>query len=471
MKILLIHPQNALQRFETGIYGRSLRYAPLTMPTLKALVPPELGATVGIVDEMVGRVNWDEDADLVGITAITGTACRAYEIADHFRARGAKVVLGGVHPTLCTEESLAHADAVLKGHAERTWPVLLRDFADGRLQRLYEDPLPLDPALIVPPDRSTLHRKDYLGWCTLEMSRGCPNWCEFCISHRFHRHHVCRPLEDVLAEARTMKSKVLFFLDPNLTGNHEHAKAFFRALIPLKKWWLGCASLDVADDPELVDLMARSGCRGLLMGFESLRSEALVASSKKKNVGRSYADVVRLLHEHGILVQACFVFGFDTDDVSVFEETAEYIERARFDLPQISVYTPFPGTPVFDRLESEGRILTRDWSRYNGQDVVFRPARMAPEELAAGTDFVRRRAYSWRALSRRLFEKPLWVKPLVALSYLGFRYYQYRIARHAPGVRAGTEAGEPLPRCSREDDETKARRSEDHEDNQGVLPS
>ncbi|RPJ66220.1 MAG: DUF4070 domain-containing protein, partial [Acidobacteria bacterium] len=178
------------------------------------------------------------------------------------------------------------------------------------------------------------------------------------------------------------------------------------------------------------DLMARSGCRGLLMGFESLRPEALAASSKSKNLGRSYANVVDALHERGILVQACFVFGFDSDDVSVFEEAAAYIERARFDLPQISVYTPFPGTPVFDRLEAEGRILTRDWSRYNGQDVVFRPSRMTPEELAAGTDLVRRRAYSWRALSRRMVVKPLWVKPLVALSYLGFRYYQYRIARH-----------------------------------------
>jgi len=430
MRILLIHPQNVLQRFETGIYGRSLRYAPLTMPTLKALVPPELGAAVRIVDEMVERVEMEQDADLVGITAITGTATRAFQLADHFRARGATVVLGGVHPTLWTEESLAHADAVVKGYAERTWPVLLRDFAAGRLQRVYEDRLPLDPALIVPPDRSTLHRRDYLGWCTLEMSRGCPNSCEFCISHRFHRGHVCRPIPDVIAEARAMKSKLLFFLDPNLVGNRERARAFFRELIPLKKWWLGCASLDVADDPELMDLMARSGCRGLLMGFESLRPEALAASSKSKNLGRSYADVVDALHEHGILVQACFVFGFDSDDVSVFEEAAAYIERARFDLPQISVYTPFPGTPVFDRLEAEGRILTRDWSRYNGQDVVFRPSRMTPEELAAGTDLVRRRAYSWRALSRRMVVKPLWVKPLVALSYLGFRYYQYRIARH-----------------------------------------
>jgi len=429
MKLLLIHPQNLLQRHSTGIYGRSLRYAPLTMPTLKALVPWELGAEVRIVDEMVEDLDLDLEADLVGITAITGTAMRAYEIADHFRAKGATVVLGGVHPTLETEESLLHADVVIKGYAERTWPRMLRDFANGSHQRVYEDLELLDPALIVPPDRSTIHRRDYLGWCTVEMSRGCPNTCEFCISHQFHRGHICRPIPDVLAEVRALQSKLVFFLDPNLIGNREHAKAFFRELIPLKKWWLGCASLDVADDPELLELMARSGCRGLLMGFESVRPEALVSSSKTKNIGRSYAEVVDILHDHGILVQACFVFGFDTDDVSVFEEAATYIERARFDLPQISIYTPFPGTPVFDRMATQGRILTRDWSLYNGQNVVFQPARMSVDELARGTDLVRHRAHSWRAMAGRMLVKPLWVKPLVALSYLGFRFYQRRIVQ------------------------------------------
>jgi radical SAM superfamily enzyme YgiQ (UPF0313 family) len=165
------------------------------------------------------------------------------------------------------------------------------------------------------------------------------------------------------------------------------------------------------------------------MGFESIRPEALESANKTRNIGKRYAEVVDILHGHGILVQACFVFGFDTDDASVFEEAAEYIVNAKFDLPQISIYTPFPGTPVFEKMEAEGRILTRNWSLYNGQNVVFRPMKMSAEELARGTDLVRKRAYSWGALSRRLLVKPLWVKPLVAMSYLGFRFYQYRIAR------------------------------------------
>lgn len=441
MKILLIHPQNYLQRHETGIYGRSLRYAPLTMPTLKALIPAELETDVRIVDEMIEDLDFNISADLVGITAITGTANRAFEVADRFRAKGSTVVLGGVHPTLRTEESLEHADAVVKGYAERSWPVLLRDFAAGRLQKVYEDAEPFDASLIKAPDRSLIHRRDYIGWCTVEMSRGCPNECEFCISHRFHSNYICRRIEDVIKEVKSLRSKIVFFLDPNLIGDSEHAKAFFTELAKLNKWWVGCASLDVVDDPELLSLMAKSGCRGLLMGFESIHQDALESSHKIKNMGKKYADVIETLHDHGIMVQACFVFGFDTDDPSVFEEAADYIVNAKFDLPQISIYTPFPGTPVFDRLEKDGRIITRNWSLYNGQNVVFRPLNMTVEQLGKGTDYVRKRAYSWGALSKRLFVKPLLVKPLVLLSYVGFRFYQYRIAKvggelaHAGGIR------------------------------------
>ena len=175
------------------------------------------------------------------------------------------------------------------------------------------------------PDRSTIHRRDYLGWCTVEMSRGCSNKCDFCISHRFHRSYICRNIDDVIAEVKSLRSKIIFFLDPNLIGDREHAKEFFTEFARLKKWWVGCASLDVVEDPELLSIMAKSGCRGLLMGFESIRREALESSGKIRNLGKTYAQVVDTLHDHGILVQACFVFGFDTDDGSVFEETADYI--------------------------------------------------------------------------------------------------------------------------------------------------
>ncbi|MCP3891998.1 MAG: B12-binding domain-containing radical SAM protein [Desulfobulbaceae bacterium] len=429
MKILLIHPQNYLQRFSSGIYGRSLRYAPLTMPTLKALIPQELNAEVRIIDEMVENIDFTLSADLVAITCITGTALRAYEIAKKFRDKGSTVVLGGIHPTLQTEESLEHGDAVVCGYAERSWPALLRDFTKGEMKRVYEDLEPFSPSLIQAPDRTGIKRKDYIGWCTVEMSRGCSNSCDFCISHRFHHSYICREVADVIDEIKSMSSKLIFFLDPNLIGNREHAKLFFTELKKLKKWWVGCATLDVVDDPELLELMAKSGCKGLLMGFESFCQDTLHSTGKTKNLGKNYTEVVRTLHDYGISVQACFVFGFDSDTPSIFEETAEMIVQAKFDLPQISIYTPFPGTPLFEQFEREDRIVTRNWSLYNGQNVVFNPAQMSIKELEDGTDYVRRRVYSWSALSQRFFEKPAWVKPLVAMSYLGFRFYQYRIKR------------------------------------------
>lgn len=427
MRILLIHPQNYLHRRSTGIYGRSLRYAPLTMPTLKALVPSDLEAEVQIVDEMVENVDLSLRPDLVGITAITGTAPRAYYIADAFRSQGVPVVLGGVHPTLMPDEAARHADAVVLGYAERTWPSLLRDFSNGRLQRIYQDSEPLDPALIVPPDRSGIRRKDYLGWCTVEMSRGCPNSCEFCISHRFHHQYVCRPVNRVIEEVRSLKSKVVFFLDPNLIGDRDHAKDFFREFAKLNRWWVGCATLDVVEDETLLNVLVRSGCKGLLMGFESTNPEALESSSKFRNRGKDYRQVLRVLHEHGILVQACFVFGFDADDRSVFERTARYIVDTGFDLPQISIFTPFPGTPIFEKLQREGRILTWDWSCYNGQRAVFQPLQMSAGELERGTDWVRRQCFRWSALARRLMTPPLHLKPFVALSYASFRRYQRSI--------------------------------------------
>ncbi|MCP4402703.1 MAG: radical SAM protein [bacterium] len=427
MKILLIHPQNYLQRCSTGIYGRHLRYAPLTMPTLKALIPKDIDAHVRIIDEMVEPVDLDYSADLVGITAITGTATRAYEFADRFRTRGATVVMGGIHATLMSAEALEHADVVVKGPAERSWPQLLRDLQTGNLQRVYHDRKPLSPEIIVAPDRSSIHKKDYVGHASVEMSRGCSNQCEFCTSHRFYSQYVTRPIQSVLDEIEQLKSKVVFFLDPNLIGDREYAKEFFREFTKYRKWWLGCASMDLMEDEELLNMLAKSGCKGLLIGFESINPQALTQARKIQNHGKRYKEVVRRLHDKGILVQGCFVFGFDCDEPSVFEETADFIAESGIDLPQFTVYTPFSGTPVFDRLEKEGRILTHDWSRYNGQNVVFQPQNMSVRELEEGMELVRNRCYSFIQLAKRLTTRPYWLKPLVISSYLNFRRYQKKI--------------------------------------------
>ncbi len=427
MKILLIHPQNYLQRFTTGIYSKFLRYAPLTMPTLEALIPEELNAEVRIIDEMVEKIDFSYNPDIVGITMITGTASRAYELARIFREKGGTVVFGGVHPTLNPDEALQYADAIVKGYAEKTWPELLRDFKIGKLKRVYESNGTIDRDMIVSPKRTYIKKNRYLGANTVEMSRGCPNECDFCVSHRFNQTYITRNMDDVLEEIKSIKEKLIFFLDPNLVGDKKYAKIFFTELKKYHKWWVGCASLDIVEDEELVNVMADSGCKGLLMGFESINPVALSICNKKKNVDKEYGAVVKMLHKKGIMIQGCFVFGFDCDTKSVFEQTADFIIHSGIDLPQISIYIPFPGTPLFDKLKNENRILTTNWELYNGQNVVFKPKNMTVVELEKGVQYVRDTCYSISAVLRRMLYRPFWIKPFVLLSYVGFKKYQNKI--------------------------------------------
>lgn len=399
------------------------------MPTLAALVPAEIEAEIKVIDEMVEPIDFSLTPDLVGITAITGTATRAYELAKIFRDKGAVIVLGGVHPSLNTEEALQHADVVVKGYAEETWPELLEDFKKGTLKRLYASGLSFDKNKIKSPNRSYIKKERYFGANSVEISRGCPNDCEFCISHKFHNNYITRNFEDVRKEIELIKGKLIFFLDPNLIGDKEYAKYFFKELVKFNKWWVGCASLDIVEDDELLDIIARSGCKGLLMGFESINPVALSLCDKKTNFNKEYRSVVKKLHRKGIMVQGCFVFGFDCDTTSVFKETADFIISSGIDLPQISIFTPFPGTPVYNKLREENRILTTNWELYNGQNVVFKPAQMEVKELEEGVNYVRNTCYSLPALLKRMTYRPLWVKPLILLSYLGFKRYQNNIER------------------------------------------
>jgi radical SAM superfamily enzyme YgiQ (UPF0313 family) len=337
------------------------------------------------------------------------------------------VVLGGVHATLRPEECLAHADAVVRGYAETSWPRLLRDFAAGRMQRVYEPDRAFDAALVRPPERRHIRRRSYAAPNTVEMSRGCNKACDFCVSHPFHAGHVPKDPEQVIEEIRALPGRMVTFLDPNVAGDRQHALEVFSRLIPLRRWWMGCATLEVARDRELLELMHRSGCKGLLIGFESLDQRALDRAGKAFLRVDGFAESVRTLHRAGVMVQGTFIFGFDEDGPEVFERTARFVVDARIDLPQFTLYTPFPGTPAYARLEAQGRILTRDWSLYNGQRCVFAPARMTPAELEAGSARAWRRAYSLGSIARRLACRPLLFKPAIALSNLAFRAFHERI--------------------------------------------
>jgi radical SAM superfamily enzyme YgiQ (UPF0313 family) len=435
MKIQLLSPAGEIHRSKTGIFKRSLRYAPLTLTTLAALVPEDLDAEITIQDEGVEPLNLNFSADLVGITAITGTALRAYQVADELRSRGLTVVLGGVHPTLLPDEAAEHADAIVTGYAERAWVELLRDFASGKLRRRYSYPTSRQLTGVPIARRDLLKKKRYATVNSIEATRGCPHKCEFCVvPTAWHGIYAHRPVDEVIAELKTFEGRHALFIDLSPVEDVEYAKALYRAMIPLKIRWVGLATTRLAEDLELLALAAKSGCKGVLIGFESVSQDSLNRIQKQFHAADRYGDCVRRLHDHGIGIQACFVYGFDDEDESIFERTVEFVDRTKIDLPRYAVATPFPGTPLYRRLEREGRLLHRDWSLYDVEHVVFEPRRMSAERLQEGLQWSWEQSYGWRSLLYRLTGAPWSILPLWLSTNLGYRFFAERLPGKADGV-------------------------------------
>lgn len=443
MKILLVLPHGPIHRAVSGSYKRSLRYAPLTLATLVSLIPAQLNAEVRIIDE--GADVWDPrshlDVDLVGISSMTGTARRGYAIADFFRQNHVPVVIGGIHATLMPHEAKQHADCVITGLAEDTWPQALLDAKAGKLQPFYHMSQDFNwGASRRPiPDRSIFDRKKYVTVNSIEATRGCAHSCSFCaVATAWNNQYYTRPVEEIMDEISTLSGNELCFLDPSMTCNREFSMQFFSALKPLKKWWVGCATIDVAHDPKILATMAASGCRGLLIGFESISQASLHEVSKPFNKVSQYKEAVKKLHDHGIGVQACFVFGLDTDDRDVFKRTVQFIYDCEIDLPQFSVLTPFPGTRVFTDLDREGRIIERNWSFYDAEHVVFKPKNMSPEFLQQGLIYAWQHAYSLRSIFKRLSGSRC--LPAVAIpANLGYNFYARNLSRFTAGIMANEE--------------------------------
>ncbi len=402
---------------------KSLRYQPLTLTTLAALLPPELDIELTLIDEGIELVPGDLKTDLVGITVITGTASRAYELAEQFRRDGVKVVLGGPHVTLIPDDAAPHADAIVTGYAEESWPQLIRDFAAGRMKSRYEQAPDFDLAGYPFARRDLLPSKRYVTSSVFEATRGCVHACDFCVvPTAWGRKPWQKPVEEVLADIRQHGARKLIFIDLNLVAHRGYAKALFTALIPLRLQWYGLATVLLADDDELLKLAQRSGCRGLLMGLESISTANLKSSQKHFNSPAQFERVVERLHDHGIALQGCFVFGLDDDDPEVFERTAEFAVRAKIDLPRFAIVTPFPNTPLYLRLQGEGRILTRNWELYDGQHVVFQPRKMSVDQLQRGAETAWKQAYSVSSIVRRLRHSPApW--PVRIGTNLGYRFY------------------------------------------------
>ncbi len=340
-KLLLIAPLG-----KAGFVGRDMtfRLPCLGLLRVAALTPP--GWEVTIVDEKVEPLDLTQSADRVGITAMTTTSPRAYEVADRFRRRGIRVVMGGMHVSSLPDEALAHCDSVVIGEAERLWPAVLADFERGGLQRIYRHQNGLPDLDGLPPADWELYRpKRYLPVHFLETTRGCPLDCEFCaVTNAFGGRYRNRPLDEVLAELRqfrpfngllTLKNCV-FFVDDNIISNRAYARDLLARLADFKIQWFSQASMNIANDPEILELCRRSGCLGLFIGFESLSPETLRSIGHKPNRPEHYLESVRKIHDHGIGVDASFVFGFDTDDEGVFDRTIDFVLQAKIEVTYFS---------------------------------------------------------------------------------------------------------------------------------------
>ena len=430
MKIALLSPKGPLYRSRGGIFKKSLRYQPLTLTTLAALAPPELNAQFTLHDEGIGDVPLDLAADLVGITVITGSSSRGYELARHFRARGIPVVLGGPHVTLVPEEAMQEADAVCVGYAEETWPRLLRDFANGRMNRRYDQGHDFKLTNLPFPRRELLDKRHFLTQAVFEATRACAHDCEFCVvPTAWGRKQFQKPVGHVVEDIRRVGKRRIIFIDLNLISDREYAAELFEALVPLKVRWFGLSTSLIGRDRKLMELMARSGCGGLLIGLESICDASLGDVRKRFNDPSLYRSLIDDLHALGISIQGCFVFGGDHDTLDAFDETVQFSIDAAIDLPRYAILTPFPGTPLHRRLDREGRILTKNWELYDGQHVVFQPKNMTPRELQAGHERAWRSVYSYGAIFRRLAASRTQL-PIAVMANLGYRYYAHHLETH-----------------------------------------
>lgn len=403
MRILLIMPDAHMHKLRIGSHIRSMREAPLSLITLAALVPdPDIQWK--FVDGSVDPISLDEPADLVGISVITGNAIRAYQMADHFRRRGIPVVLGGVHVTILPGEAMPHADSIVIGMGERVWPRLVADFRRGQMQRVYRDVIPDGDILagVPTPRRDLLRYSGYMLPNSVHATRGCKRVCDFCAVPVVWPRYLKRPVADVVADVRNTRGRHFCFNDVSLVDDLEYAKELFTALIPLKKKWGGLATVEIAKHPDVLELMARSGCVYLLLGFESVNQMNLSDIHKGFNKSKDYKLVVDTLHAHGITVQGCFVFGLDEDDQSVFADTVQQVLDLRIDIPRYSLYTPYPGTPLFKRMLAEKRILSFNWEDYDTMHVVIQPMKMTPAELYDGFKRAYRDTFRWRHVLQRV---------------------------------------------------------------------
>lgn len=417
MKIALVIPRNSIDsqssfydyKFgSTFLLSRKHISYLLAIPVLTSLTPPQ--HEVRVFDENIEAIDYTWKADLVAITVRTMFATRAYEISETYRTRGAKTVIGGIHPSMCPEDALPHCDSVVVGEAEETWHTVLQDAENGQLKRLYKAEKAADLSTAPIPDRSSLSKDRYL-LDIVQTTKGCPYHCEFCAVHAFDgqtiRHRtiekIVREIKEINGSDSTYKTKkAIFFADDNIIANKSFSRKLIAALQPCNINWMCQASINISQDPELLASMRESGCGAVFIGFESTSKENLAMMRKGVNLRYDYLEAIRKIQSYGILVHSSFIVGYDFDSADTFDELIDFISESNLLMPLINILTPLPGTMLFKRLEEQGRILHKDWSKYDTQHVVFSPARMSPEELLEGYKKVMKSVYSFDSILSKL---------------------------------------------------------------------
>lgn len=396
MKIVFIAPLKNADKKTKDI----IRFPMISLLYIAAMTPPE--HEVCIVEEEVAVVNLDTDCDLVAITCMTATARRAYFIAEEFMKRGKKVVLGGIHPTVLPLEAKLHCSCVITGEAEPVWQRLLEDFKNNTLQDFYHG------GAVANLDDYPLPRRDLIEYTSplrlepIVTSRGCPYSCSFCSVWKFFGRKIRHVgVDRVLQDIANAKTKRFMFLDDNIVGDPIYAKALFTALKDLKIEWVGQASISFSKNEELLKLAHDSGCHGLFFGLESVSEEKIKRMSKSMRSQAETIDAIKRIIGSGILFHASLVFGFDDDDVSVFDETLEFLAKTKIPSATFNILTPYPGTDVFEEFKSQNRLLTEDWDFYDHCTVTYQPKSMTVDELENGYQYVKENFYSLGLILKR----------------------------------------------------------------------
>jgi len=430
---LLINPFYA--KDPNASFGKHVLTPTLALTSFAATTPEHWKVQYWDENLLDGRPPFTPIPELVGITVHLTFAKRAFDLAQWYRSRGSKIVLGGLHVLSCPEECVPFADALAIGDGVQLWPRILADAEAGGLQPNYAAAYDTDYRRDPAPKRSILPRKSFLTSTSLIATRGCHNRCGFCYlaTDGLRMPYRMRDPRQIAVEFLADGQPYGVFIDNNLGSNRAYLRELCQALRPLNKIWSAAVSIDVTDDPSLIRAMALGGCTGVFIGFESLTDENLAAAKKKTPKAADYARRVRMLHENGIQVNGSFVLGFDHDRKDVFARTADWIEENRLECATFHILTPYPATPLFRQMEVEKRLLHRDWSLYDTAHAVFQPKHMSPEELEEGYAWIYRRLFSHTSIWRRRPADWRAVPPYLAMSYLykrSNRFWRLLIKHH-----------------------------------------